>query len=104
MDGLIIVILLILATLVYFMPTIVALKRKHPQESAIGALNVLLGWTFLGWVGALVWACTASLKPVVVVGPPRIPCPFCAELILPAATVCPFCKSIVKDTSWRRDE
>jgi hypothetical protein len=102
MNELTMVILLILATLVYFMPTIVALKRKHPQESAIGALNVLLGWTFLGWVGALVWACTAP--PVAVAGPQRVACPFCAELILPAATVCPFCKSIVKDTSWRRDE
>ena len=27
--------------------------------------------------------------------PARIPCPKCAELILPAATICPFCRSEV---------
>jgi hypothetical protein len=26
----------------------------------------------------------------------RIPCPQCAELILPAAKICPFCKSAVE--------
>jgi len=23
----------------------------------------------------------------------RVPCPYCAEMILPAAKICPFCKS-----------
>jgi hypothetical protein len=27
------------------------------------ALNVLLGWTILGWVIALVWALTDNVKP-----------------------------------------
>jgi len=26
---------------------------------AILVLNLLLGWTFLGWVGALIWSLTA---------------------------------------------
>lgn len=38
----------------YFIPSYVAIK--HPHASAIFALNLLLGWTFLGWVAALVWA------------------------------------------------
>src|SRR5580698_1838338 len=40
----------------YFLPTIVA--GRHPNSSAIFVLNLLLGWTFVGWVIALVWACT----------------------------------------------
>jgi hypothetical protein len=48
------VLLLILG--VYFLPTIVA--GRHPNSSAIFVLNLLLGWTFVGWVIALVWACT----------------------------------------------
>jgi hypothetical protein len=41
-------------------PTIVASNRKHPQVGAICALNILLGWSFLGWVVALVWALIKS--------------------------------------------
>ncbi|MBI1408162.1 MAG: superinfection immunity protein [Caulobacter sp.] len=40
----------------YFIPTIVALARRHINTVAIGALNLLLGWTILGWIGALIWA------------------------------------------------
>lgn len=42
----------------YFIPTVVAGVRKHHNAVAIGALNFFLGWTVLGWVGALVWALT----------------------------------------------
>jgi hypothetical protein len=44
---------------IYFVPTIVACHREHHQRFAIFVLNLVLGWTFLGWVGALIWACTA---------------------------------------------
>jgi hypothetical protein len=47
---------------VYFLPTIVA--ARHHNSSAIFILNLLLGWTFIGWVIALVWACTASDQPL----------------------------------------
>lgn len=42
---------------IYLLPTCVAMARGRRQATAIGVLNVLLGWTFLGWVVALVWAC-----------------------------------------------
>ena len=51
---LIVSLLLILA--IYFIPTIIAVKKNHLQKTAIVLINVLLGWTFLGWVVALVWA------------------------------------------------
>ena len=41
----------------YFLPSIIAYRRKHPNKTAILIVNFLLGWTFLGWAGALVWAC-----------------------------------------------
>lgn len=50
-------IIIILLTL-YFIPAIVATARKHKQAGAITVLNFFLGWTIVGWVGALVWACT----------------------------------------------
>ena len=41
---------------IYFVPGIVALHRRHPQRVAILVLNVFAGWTFIGWVGTLVWS------------------------------------------------
>jgi hypothetical protein len=45
---------------VYFIPTIVAQRRDHHNALAISILNLFLGWTFLGWLASLVWACTAT--------------------------------------------
>jgi hypothetical protein len=45
---------------IYFLPTIIANVRNHTQTMAIVLTNLLLGWTFLGWVAALVWACTST--------------------------------------------
>jgi len=41
---------------VYFLPTIGAIGAKKRNTSAIFVLNLFLGWTFLGWIIALVWA------------------------------------------------
>jgi hypothetical protein len=46
----------------YFLPTVIAVNRGHHNALAISALNLLLGWTFLGWVIAFVWACTQTQK------------------------------------------
>lgn len=51
---------LIFLMLGYMAPAAVAVTRRHHQRIAILALNLLLGWTFLGWVVALVWALTAT--------------------------------------------
>ena len=44
---------------IYLIPYWVAEARAHHQTSAILVLTLVLGWTFLGWAVALVWACTA---------------------------------------------
>lgn len=43
---------------IYFFPWVVAVSRHHHNNLAIFVLNLLLGWTFIGWVAALVWATT----------------------------------------------
>ena len=40
----------------YFVPSIVG--RHKANATAILVLNIFLGWTFVGWVVALVWAFT----------------------------------------------
>ena len=55
--------MIILLILLYFFPTIVAvLMRSHRNGGAILVLNLFLGWTLLGWVIALIWACTTTSK------------------------------------------
>lgn len=41
---------------VYFLPSVVAYARNKRNAGAILILNLLLGWTFVGWVVSLVWA------------------------------------------------
>jgi Superinfection immunity protein len=50
------IMLLLLGLAIYFLPWLVAMARKTPRAPAIFVLNLLLGWTFVGWVVALVWA------------------------------------------------
>lgn len=54
----------VVVVLLYLLPAFVAGIRGHHNGGAICALNVLLGWTGLGWIIALVWALTAVRKEV----------------------------------------
>lgn len=45
---------------VYLAPGLGATFTQRTHALAILALNVLLGWTFIGWVAALVWALADS--------------------------------------------
>ncbi len=60
---LLLAVLFVAGTLLYLLPTIVATKRRHKNQGAILVLNLALGWTFLGWVAALVWANTNNVTP-----------------------------------------
>ena len=42
----------------YFLPWGVAASNHHLNTTAIFILNLLLGWTGLGWIVALIWAFT----------------------------------------------
>ncbi len=47
---------ILLALIVYFIPTVIAVRKQHTNKTAIILLNVFLGWTFIGWVVALIWS------------------------------------------------
>jgi Superinfection immunity protein len=52
-------ILLLIAT-VSFVPSIIPLTRRYRLVAAIVLLDILLGWTLLGWIIALVWSFTGD--------------------------------------------
>ena len=49
-------IFLILLVLLYFLPAIVGVWRQKRNATAIFVLNLLAGWTVIGWIVAMVWS------------------------------------------------
>ena len=80
--------LFVVIVLVYFLPFLTAEVRQHPQRMAILTLNLLLGWTFVCWVLALVWSQTTPGA--------RIPAPTLPALASPAAALFP-----APEPAWR---
>ncbi len=56
------VVMMVFAITLYFLPIIIASVRNMRHAVAISVLTLVAGWTFVGWVVALVWACLD--KPV----------------------------------------
>jgi hypothetical protein len=54
--GIILFPLLIIGIAIYFIPTFIAASRQHKNTLAIVLVNILTGWTFIGWIVALVWS------------------------------------------------
>jgi hypothetical protein len=58
LSGIIIGFLFLIGLALYLIPTFIARARNHKNKTAITALNIVAGWTFAGWVVALVWSLT----------------------------------------------
>lgn len=56
-TTILIVVILFVTVLIYLIPTIIAVKKSHPNKVAIILIDIFLGWSLIGWLGALVWAC-----------------------------------------------
>lgn len=68
-NGALVVVAWIVAvfTFLYMLPWAVAATRGKSNQGAIGLLNFFLGWSFIGWVVALVMACSSEPQPVVMI-------------------------------------
>jgi hypothetical protein len=50
------IIVFVISLFFFFLPTIIAMARHHRNKLAIFLVNLLLGWTGVGWLAALIWA------------------------------------------------
>jgi hypothetical protein len=122
------IVTLVIVAVLYFVPALVAWSRKVPNVGSVVVINLLLGWTIVGWVVALAMA--ARSVPVTTSSPaggkrpqarpePGAPwpgsapvreCPYCKEPMRRDASVCPHCRrespaSVMHEGRWRtKDE
>ncbi len=54
-TGLLVTVVVV-TLLIYFVPSFIALVRRHTYLKQVLVLNVVLGWSTIGWVALLVWA------------------------------------------------
>ncbi len=83
---------------IYFAPTLLAAHRNHSNVTGIFLLNFLLGWTFIGWVAALIWTFSepsfAGLHPAYGMPfgyPASVRCQRCGCGLAPGQAFCTNC-------------
>jgi len=83
--------------LMYFLPTIIG--RDKSDAGLIFLVNLLLGWTVVGWIVAFIWACAADTRPVPVHFVPIASsgrfCSQCGSLSVGEAHYCAACERAV---------
>jgi hypothetical protein len=101
LDNPIIFLIILTCVFIYFLPSVIVSGRNHHNKTSLYLLNLLLGWTFLGWVAALVWAFSAQNVSVNSVNDDvqtanneslKV-CKYCAEDIKIDAVLCKHCGS-----------
>jgi len=54
--------MLLLISILYFLPFLTAFMRYHQNSLPIFIVNVFFGWTLIGWISALIWATTDNVN------------------------------------------
>jgi len=50
------ILMLLVVVVIYMLPTLIAFGREHPRRQEITVINILLGWTLIGWIAVFLWA------------------------------------------------
>ena len=101
-------IFMLASLLLYFLPAFLA--RKRSDFTAIFVLNLVAGWTFIGWIIALVWALSSGQQRQVAApaqpaaSPQRAPgasffCSACGKACEGGARFCSSCGAALQATS-----
>ena len=82
----------------YFVPAIFAFKRNSKSKVPILVLNILFGWTGLGWIVCFIWTFTSEKAPV---SPGRFSAPIIRKKTIDQQSIvlCTKCGSEVSNTS-----
>ena len=53
---------LVITAFLYFLPTLIAELRGHDSKIAIFIINLIFGWTFVGWIIAFIMSFTGRIR------------------------------------------
>lgn len=53
-------VMFILFLIIMFVPTYIAYRRNLKRRFACIFINILVGWTVIGWLPLIAWACLTS--------------------------------------------
>ncbi|HWB50431.1 MAG TPA: superinfection immunity protein [Stellaceae bacterium] len=56
------ILMLLAVIIIYLLPTVIAYGREHPRRQEVLVLNLLLGWTLIGWFVVFLWASLARTE------------------------------------------
>jgi hypothetical protein len=56
------ILMLLLVVVIYMLPTVIAFGREHPRRQDIAVVNILLGWTLIGWIAVFLWALLVQVE------------------------------------------
>jgi hypothetical protein len=100
MGAILGLVIIVACAAIYFLPTIIAVRKKKANTSAITLVNLFLGWTLVGWFIALLWAVSNQIvdDPTVIVKgaataahPPAALCSRCGKYSPSGPKFCPHC-------------
>jgi hypothetical protein len=60
---------LIILVFIYILPAVIANKRNVKNQGMIWLVNILLGWTLIGWALVFIWAIVEKEDPALVIEP-----------------------------------
>lgn len=63
--GILIFLAVVVGVALYLLPSIIAFVRGHSYRWIILAINGVIGWSLLGWLGPMIWAVWPSEKALV---------------------------------------
>jgi hypothetical protein len=97
-GAILLIVMLALGGVLYFLPSIIGRNKRN--FAALFALNFLAGWTFIGWVAALVWALSADapavVRPVQAPHPAVVLCQDCGKYSELSGPFCTRCGAMIK--------
>lgn len=56
MSTVVIIFIILAGLTIYFIPTITAYAQEKRNKGPVFVINLFLGWTFIGWIAALIMA------------------------------------------------
>ena len=76
----------------YLVPSFIAIVRRRSNLQTIIAVNLLLGWTVVGWAMALMWSMAdRDRRTYKWSSSGRQPCPSCGHSLRRGARRCRYC-------------